>query len=217
MPARSASAPAGADPVSVGWARKMLRYTGGSVVATVCSEVTFVALYGPLGVQPARASVVAWLAGAIPNYWLNRSWTWRRRGRPSLRNEVVPYVLIIGLTLLLATVVTHVLDERLRGADTSSSVRVTLVAGAFFAVYAVMFVLRYFLLDRLFGRLARLEAESPPLAPTDPAPPLVELGKNQSSPAPNSVNPAQLDGEFGPAQHVDRASRAAPREGHDDR
>jgi len=195
----------------------MLRYTGGSVVATVCSEVTFVALYGPLGVQPARASVVAWLAGAIPNYWLNRSWTWRRRGRPSLRNEVVPYVLIIGLTLLLATAVTHVLDERLRGADTSSSVRVTLVAGAFFAVYAVMFVLRYFLLDRLFGRLARLEAESPPLAPTDPAPPLVELGKNQSSPAPNSVNPGRLDSEFGPAQQVDRASGAAPRKGHDDR
>ena len=213
MPARSDSAHAGAGPVSVGWARKMLRYTGGSVVATVCSEVTFVALYGPLGVHPARASVVAWLAGAIPNYWLNRSWTWRRRGRPSLRNEVIPYVLIIGLTLLLATVVTHVLDERLRGADTSSSVRVTLVAAAFFAVYAVMFVLRYFLLDRLFGRLARLEAESPPPAPTDAAPPLVELGKNPSSPGPNSGNPAQLDGESGPTQHVDRASRARPAEG----
>lgn len=162
MPARSSAAPAHAGSGHDGWVRKMLRYTGGSVVATVCSEVTFVVLYGPLGVSPTRASVVAWLAGAIPNYWLNRSWTWRRQGRPSLRNEVVPYVVIIGVTLLLASGVTHVVDAWLRGADTSSSVRVTLVAAAFFGVYAVMFVLRYFLLDRLFGRLARLETTSSP-------------------------------------------------------
>jgi len=213
MPAQPSPAPADAGSGRDGWVRKMLRYAGGSVVATVCSEVTFVGLYGLLGVSPTRASVVAWLAGAMPNYWLNRSWTWRRQGRPSLRNELIPYAVIIGVTLLLASGVTHVVDAWLRGADTSSSVRVTLVAAAFLGVYAVMFVLRYFLLDRMFTRLARLETPSPPPAPSDAAPSLVELGRNQSPHGPNSADPAQLDGEPGPARHGDQASSARPPEG----
>lgn len=140
---------------------KVLRYFGGSAVATVCSELAFVLLYGPLHVGTAWASVLGWLAGAVPNYWLNRTWTWQRTGRPSFRRELLPYLVIIGVTLALATGVTRGLDAVLRNAGTSSSLRVTLVAVAFFGVYVVMFVLRFFLLDRLFARLAAHESTHP--------------------------------------------------------
>lgn len=158
MPARSPLPPAPAGETGPRWPAKVLRYASGSVVATLCSEVTFVVVYGPLHAGPAWSSFLGWVAGALPNYWLNRSWTWQRQGRPSLRHEIVPYVVIIGLTLLLATVVTHAVDAALANADITESARVVLVAGAFLGVYAVMFVLRYFLLDRMFARLARLEA-----------------------------------------------------------
>jgi putative flippase GtrA len=143
---------------------KMLRYAGGSAVATVSSEVTFVLLYGPLHVAPAWASVVAWLAGAVPNYWLNRSWTWRRTGRPGLRDELLPYVAIIGLTLLLATVATRWADRWLHHVDTDATLRVVLVAAVFLGVYVVMFVLRFVLLDRLFNRLHDRDADRQPTA-----------------------------------------------------
>ena len=136
----------------------LLRYAGGSAVATVSSEVTFVLLYGPLDVSPAWASVVAWLAGAVPNYWLNRSWTWRRTGRPGLRDELLPYIAIIVLTLLLATLATRWADRWLHSVDVSDTVRVVLVAAVFLGVYVVMFVLRFVLLDRLFGRLHARDA-----------------------------------------------------------
>lgn len=149
------SAPARARPSLVGLlGPKVLRYVGGSVVATVCSELAFVLLYGPLGVGTTWASVLGWLAGAVPNYWLNRTWTWQRTGRPSFRRELLPYLVIIVVTLVLATGVTHGLDVLLRSTGTSASLRVTLVAVAFFGVYVVMFVLRFLLLDRLFARLA---------------------------------------------------------------
>src|SRR3954451_23821380 len=80
-------APRGPGVAADGLGGKLARYSAGSVVATVCSEVTMVLLYGPLGVAPVWAAVFAWLAGAVPNYWLNRSWTWRRTGRPGLRDE----------------------------------------------------------------------------------------------------------------------------------
>ena len=134
--------------------RKLATYVGGSAVAAVSSEATLLLLYGVLGASTAVASVVAWLAGAIPNYWLNRSWTWGRRGRPSLRREVLPYAVVIGLTLLLAIVATRAVDLWLRAAGTSASTRVVLVGATFFGVYVAVFALRFLLLDRLFERLA---------------------------------------------------------------
>jgi putative flippase GtrA len=132
---------------------KALRYVGGSVVAALCSEVTLVVLYGLLHVAPGPASCVAWVAGAVPNYWLNRSWTWRRRGRPDLRREVLPYVVIIVTTLVLAALLTAGVDRWSRDAATGSTARVVLVAGTFLGVYVAMFVIRFALLDRLFSRL----------------------------------------------------------------
>jgi putative flippase GtrA len=139
---------------------KVLRYATGSVVAAVCSEIAFVALYGGWNTSPAVATGFGWLAGALPNYWLNRSWTWRRRGRPSLRGEVLPYVVIILVTLVVAALVTNAVDSWLNGFGVSHAVKVVLVAGAFLGVYGVMFLLRFFLLDKLFGHGRRVPAQS---------------------------------------------------------
>jgi len=141
---------------------KLLRYFTGSVIATVCSEVAFVALYGLLSVGTTWSSVLSWLAGAVPNFWLNRNWAWQRTGRPSLRREVLPYAAIIVTTLVLATLLTHAADVWLHHQGVSSSVRVTLVAAVFLGTYVVVFALRFVLLERLFGRLHLLEkAEDP--------------------------------------------------------
>jgi putative flippase GtrA len=131
---------------------KLLRYFTGSVVATVCSEVVFVLLYGVLGTGTTWSSTLSWLAGAVPNFWLNRNWAWQRTGRPSLRGEVLPYAAIVLLTLLLATLATHATDVWLQDRDISDSLRIVVVAAVFLAVYVVVFVLRYVLLDRLFSR-----------------------------------------------------------------
>jgi putative flippase GtrA len=130
---------------------KLLRYFTGSVVATVCSEVAFVLLYGVLGTGTTWSSALSWLAGAVPNFWLNRNWAWQRTGRPSLRGEVLPYAAIVLLTLVLATLATHGADAWLHHRDVSDSLRVVLVAAVFLSVYVVVFVLRYVMLDRLFS------------------------------------------------------------------
>ena len=109
------------------------------MVATVCSQLTFLLLYGVLDVAAGVTSVVAWFAGAVPNYWLNRAWTWQRSGRPSLRGELLPYAAIILGTLLLAVVTTEAVDRLLREADVESGTRVALVTVSFLGVYVVMF------------------------------------------------------------------------------
>lgn len=138
---------------------KLWRYAGGSVVATVLSQLTLLLLYGVLDVAAGISSVVAWFAGAIPNYWLNRAWTWQRTGRPDLRGELLPYAAIILGTLLLAVVTTEVLDHLLRESGVAAATRVGLVAAAFGGVYVVMFGVRFYLLDRLFTRAAAQRPE----------------------------------------------------------
>jgi putative flippase GtrA len=139
---------------SAGWRetwRKLWTYTAGSVVAAGCSELVLVVCYAVLHWPAALAAVVAWFGGAVPNYWLNRRWTWRRTGRPHVRRELLPYVAIILVTLALAAGTTRAVDAAF--ADSGSTTRTTLVAATFLGVYVLMFLLRYLLLDRLFGRL----------------------------------------------------------------
>lgn len=150
-PLDSSVAPGG--PGSTRLVPKLLRYLTGSVVATVCSEVVFVALYGLLGMGTTWSSILSWVAGAVPSFWLNRNWAWQRKGRPSLRDEVLPYVSIIVATLVLATILTHVTDSWLHHQGVSATVRVTIVAAVFLGTYVVVFALRFVLLDRMFARL----------------------------------------------------------------
>ncbi|WP_158604524.1 GtrA family protein [Nocardioides mangrovicus] len=140
--------------------RKLLTYAGGSLVATGCSALALALFYGVLHLSPGFSSVLAWLAGAVPNYWLNRAWTWQRRDRPDVRREVVPYVVIVLLTLALSALCTHVADSWLRAHGTSAAARVGLVDVVFVAVFVVMSLLRFVLLDRLFSRLPGQEKVS---------------------------------------------------------
>src|SRR3954469_1228062 len=111
-----------------GRVRRLSTYTAGSVVAAGCRELALVVCCGLLHLAPAVSSTIAWVAGAVPNYWLNRRWTWQRTGRPSLRGELLPYVVIILLTLALAAVVTKGVDGWLRDQGTSGTTRTVLVA-----------------------------------------------------------------------------------------
>ena len=135
--------------------RKLSTYTAGSVIAAGCSELALLLCYGVLHLSPGVSAVLGWLCGALPNYWLNRRWTWRRTGRPDARRELLPYVLIVLVTLALAALVTHAVDAALSAS--SEATRTTLVGAAFLGVYVVMFLVRYLLLDRLFGRLDSLD------------------------------------------------------------
>lgn len=140
-------------------ARKLVTFAGGSAVATVSSEVVLLLCYGVLHLAASVSAVLAWGAGAVPNYWIGRRWTWRRRGRPRLGSEVLPYLVVVLLTLLLAVGTTHLVAERLSEADVAAHTRELAVAAAFLGVYVVAFLVRFWLLDRLFARLHRRDRD----------------------------------------------------------
>jgi putative flippase GtrA len=124
-----------------------LRYGAGSIIAGVISQAVFVLCYA-LGAAPMTASIAAFLAGALPNYLLNRRWAWRSEGRVDLLRETLPYAVIIVVTALAAAAATSVADAWVRVNVADRGWQVVLVAAAFLGTYGFMFVLKFVLFDR---------------------------------------------------------------------
>lgn len=129
--------------------RRLTRYGTGSVIAGVISETAFLLVYGAGLAGPRVASAVAFLAGAIPNYVLNRSWTWERRGRPDPVRELLPYAAVVLTSVLVASAVTSFADRNVGALTTSRPLQVALVTISFAATYGVLFILKFVVFDRL--------------------------------------------------------------------
>lgn len=128
--------------------RRAGRYTAGSVVAGVISEATFVAVLLLEVAGPRVASVLAFLAGAVPNYVLNRRWTWGRRGRVDPLREGVTYVAVVVASALIAGSVTSWVDARIDAVTGLRWLQVALTSVAFLGTYGGLFVVKFLVFDR---------------------------------------------------------------------
>jgi putative flippase GtrA len=122
------------------WLR-MSRYTMGSAICFGVSEVVFVAVFWPHLLGARSASIVASIAGIIPGYYLNRTWTWGRRERSDFWREVVPYwATALGGALAAALAIGVVNNAAIHSAR---GTRTLLNAGTYMLTYAVLFAAKY--------------------------------------------------------------------------
>jgi putative flippase GtrA len=148
---RTTETPAAGRGRRRGWAR-LARAAATSVAATVLSQVVLLAVL-TTGGAPALASTLAWAAGAVLNFVVTRRWVWGRTGRPRVRRELLPYLVVIGLGGLASIGLTTLAGALLTPLDLPHPLWVVLVDGAYVASYALVFVVKFTLLDRLvFGR-----------------------------------------------------------------
>ncbi|GDY29798.1 GtrA family protein [Gandjariella thermophila] len=145
---------------------RFARYAGASALSTLASQLTLAGLYGLGRTTAGVAGVLAFVAGAVPNYLLNRYWTWRRRGRPPVRGELLPYVAVIVANGLVAVALTIAVGHLVEPLVHARPVRAVLLGVTYQSSYAVMFVVKFAVLDRLVFR----RGPAPGGAATSPAP-----------------------------------------------
>jgi putative flippase GtrA len=134
-------------------AARFARYTVGSVAATVVSAVVFALGYRWLGLGPRSTSVAAFACGAVVNFVVNRFWAWDRRRLPGLGRDLASYAVIALLTAGGAAGITTLAERYAVRVGASENYRAVLVEVAYFGAYALMFGVKFVLLDRLvFGR-----------------------------------------------------------------
>jgi putative flippase GtrA len=143
-----------------------LRYGAGSLVAMGCSEIVLIGSYDALGAGPQTAAVLAWVAGAVPNYVLNKLWAWRGDGvarveRDARRRELALYWTITLLTAAAAIAATSGMDDWIKGSVTGRGAQSLLLAAAYLFAYGVVFVAKFVLFDRwVFADRSRRQVPS---------------------------------------------------------
>jgi putative flippase GtrA len=136
----------------------MTRYTIGSMIAAASSAVAFALLY-VLNVGTTVCSVAAFVAGAIPNWSLNRRWTWQRQGRPLFAREILPYTIISIVSLVTTATATAWTNSHVQSIPAHHGIRALLVTASYMAVVAVLFVAKFGIYEYwLFSEHGRVRA-----------------------------------------------------------
>lgn len=112
------------------------------------------------GVGTTTDSIVAFFAGAVPNWILNRRWAWKMTGDVEIVREVVGYSLVTLLALAASSVGTGLTQHWVvRHVSAHHGIRVTLVTLAYVVVQAVLFGVKFVIYDRwVFAGRSRVRA-----------------------------------------------------------
>jgi putative flippase GtrA len=140
------------------FAAKVTKYAIGSVIALLTSIVAFALLYVTIG-NTTVCSIGAFLAGAIPNWILNRRWAWKIKGQVSWMREVLAYTVISLLVLVASAAVTGWTNDQIQSIPAGHGIRVILVTASYVFVQAVFFVMKFLVYEHwVFAGRSRLRA-----------------------------------------------------------
>jgi putative flippase GtrA len=141
---------------------KIWRYSAGSIVAFVASTVTFYVCIGWFGEGAISATFIAFFAGAVPNWVLNRRWAWEKRGREGITRETILYVVVSLVSLGVSSAITK--GTALEAQDLSAlhAVKAVLVTGSYVLSVVLLSGLKYLAYDRfVFVERRRSRAQVP--------------------------------------------------------
>ncbi len=137
---------------------RITRFAISSGVAAATSAVVFPVLY-VLGASTTACTILAFFAGAIPNWTLNRRWTWKVQGRVAWGREIVAYLVISTSTLLALSLATGWTDRKVQHIPAHHGLRVLLVTASYFAVLSLLYAARFFVYEHwIFSGRSRVRA-----------------------------------------------------------
>jgi putative flippase GtrA len=138
--------------------KRVARFAISSLVAAGTSAIVFPVLY-VLGASTTACSIAAFAAGAIPNWTMNRRWTWKVEGRVAFGREVVAYVIISAATLTALSLATGWTHRQVQSIPAGHGIRVLLVTATYFGVLVILYGVRFFLYQSwVFSGRSRVRA-----------------------------------------------------------
>ncbi len=112
-----------------------------------------------LGFSTTVCSIVAFIAGAIPNWVLNRRWAWKLQGRPDFGREIVAYVSISVFQVVLTSLTTAWTQQQVQSIPAHHGIRAALVTASYLAVFVIMFAGKFVVYEYwIFSGQSRIRA-----------------------------------------------------------
>ncbi len=130
---------------------KLVRFTLTSAITTVVSFGSIAVLYGFRIIPGVMWSTLAGnLIGTLPAYNLNRRWTWGKRGRSHFRHEIIPFWSMSMLGIAFSQLGAWWAKHEVHSHQWSHLFNTGLVTGTNLACFAVFWVLKLIVFNRIF-------------------------------------------------------------------
>jgi putative flippase GtrA len=132
--------------------KKQLRFASVSGVAIVVNQITLFVCYLLLGwdkKDSVRSLLAAFVFSGFASYVLNRRWVWGRSGRSSFRKEIVPFWGIGLLQLAISVPFVNWAQQEVELIYSNKLLRTLIFMGLNLVVYAVMWVGKYMLFNKV--------------------------------------------------------------------
>lgn len=126
---------------------KVLRYSGASIISVALGLLILGVNIDIFHMSPTLANVVAIAVCIVPSFELNRRWVWRKHGKSDM-GEFLPFCILSVAGLVLSTLAVRYAGDHSVGF--ANPWHTVVVDGANLGAYAVLWVARYFVLDRVF-------------------------------------------------------------------
>jgi putative flippase GtrA len=137
---------------------RVTKFAIASMIAAGTSAVVFPVLY-VLGASTTACTIIAFFAGAVPNWTLNRRWTWKVQGSVAWGREIFAYFVISASTLVVLSLATGLTDHAVQSIPAHHGLRVVLVTGSYFGMLALLYGVRFFLYEHwIFSGRSRVRA-----------------------------------------------------------
>jgi putative flippase GtrA len=131
--------------------RKIFRYSMVSVISTGVSLFVIFIVYGVLRLwSEVPSTVFGNLVATFPSYWLNRKWAWGKHGRSHFLKEVVPFWTLAGVGIAFSIVGAALAHHIGVALDLDHAEQTLLVLFANVMSFAIFWVAKLFLFNRLF-------------------------------------------------------------------
>jgi putative flippase GtrA len=126
--------------------QKLFKYSVASGTGVVVDVTVLAFCSAVLGFPEMTAHLIAVFTSSVPNYLINRRWTWQQSGKNRLWGEVVPFWVMSVMGLILSTAfVAYATD---RWPDNTLAAIVANLSG-----FGTLWILKFLVLDRLMWKV----------------------------------------------------------------
>jgi putative flippase GtrA len=121
---------------------QFLRFIIVAVASLAASEVALAIFIGPVHLTAGISGVCAAIIGAIVSYVLSR-WAWRRKGRPNVLRETIPFWLVSAGAWLILGLATKLGVHIANANDLHHLKRHLVVGGVYLVANCLTFAIRF--------------------------------------------------------------------------
>jgi putative flippase GtrA len=125
--------------------QKLVKYSAASAAGVLVGQATLWACLEGLEWPALAANLASVTLGCIPNYTINRYWTWQQSGQNRLWGEVVPFWVMAAAGALLSSLAVAFADHQW---DSNLAVAIANLSG-----FGVLWIAKFLVLDRLMWRV----------------------------------------------------------------